>query len=151
MLPAAASSSADVSFIWVAGFHHSGTSLVNLLMGEKGEVALMRASSARGEGQHSQTLWPTISAREKDPKTLCAPLSASLCLHAFDGLLADDAARLSVLNGWETHWSWDTKDAPKLHVEKDPDWGSVFYKLRLFPPTLGAAGVATRGPEGPPT
>ena len=94
-----------------------------------------------GEGQQAQRVWRPAGKRDADACATSLELGgekvrlskAAAETHCRDGLRKvgdDDAARASLAATWGPLWG----GAGGLYrVEKDPDFGSAFLKLRLFP------------------
>ena len=62
-------------FVWVAGFHHSGTSLVHLILAAAGGVAVLQHThKPENEGQHllggNRSVWPPYNSRRRDVRAV---------------------------------------------------------------------------------
>ena len=96
----------EARFLWIGGFHYSGTSLVHLLLAERSNVvsALVNTSQWEDEGQHVQSVWPAY--RDRRPE-VCSPYTISLCLSAFDNISASKDQRARVLAEFQPYWNGD--------------------------------------------
>ena len=129
------------TYLFVAGLHHSGTSLVHELVAARPAVSRLNLAKRQGEGQQAQRVWRPAGKRDADACATSLELGgekvrlskAAAETHCRDGLRKvgdDDAARASLAATWGPLWG----GAGGLYrVEKDPDFGSAFLKLRLFP------------------
>jgi hypothetical protein len=126
-------------YVFIAGLHHSGTSLAyRLIANQPGVRSLQytRAGANEDEGQHMQDLWPTVSQRIASGR--CLPCTVSLCLPVMDQIAIHGRGylRRELLRQWGPYWVTRAKSSLStnfvVHVEKDPDMGSAFVKLRLF-------------------
>ena len=135
------------TYLFVAGLHHSGTSLVHELVAARPGVSRLNLTKRQGEGQQAQRVWRPVGKRDADACATSLELGgekvrlskAAAETHCRDGLrkiVDDDDARASLAATWGPLWG----GAGGLYrVEKDPDFGSAFLKLRLFP--RGSAAV----------
>ena len=129
---------ATVCYIWIAGLHHSGTSLVHSEVGARPGVARLDLARNEGEGGHDQHVYRSYSRREGCATSLTAGgtkyavSEATARYFCAKHLLWDDdhgASRGALAAAWAPLW---TAAAAPYRVEKDPDFGSAFVKARLF-------------------
>ena len=106
------------------------------MLGRDHKHIALKNDWSENEGDKVQEVWPTAAEHDAG----CGAFSNPLCLPAFDALEASETNKARLLSAWEPWWS---NASSPLYVEKDPDLGSIFYKLRLFPP--GAGRMATAG------
>jgi hypothetical protein len=126
---AAANDTWQPTWIFVSGFHHSGTTLVSrALANASEEQGTIVTHYQQNEGGHQQTLWPTAS--EVLLKGYCANWTAALCLPAFVELPSGEEQAAQLRKEWRPYVV--PTDAPVV-IEKDPEFTSVHYKLALFP------------------
>ena len=65
----------DYAYLFVAGVHHSGTSLVHELLATRADAARLNKKRFQGEGQHAQRVWRPFKARDAASCAGDAPLS----------------------------------------------------------------------------
>ena len=124
------------TYLFVASFTHGGTSLVNLLLSNMRDAAgLVHTHHPENEGQHLQRVWSEHGRH-------CREWPDTLCMSYFEQLEKTEVQRAKLAAAWEPYWS--NKKAV-LRVEKDPEFGCLFYKLAVFPST-SAAIVVMRHP-----
>ena len=126
------------TYLFVAGLHHSGTSLVHELIGRDARVSRLNVTSYQGEGLHVQHALTKISKLTSNncSRSISAGNGNKVAAHDWVAkyfcrsreIDDDDAARASLLGSWEPLWDADSP----FRVEKDPDLGSVFVKVALF-------------------
>ena len=126
----------NVRYIFVGGFHHSGTSLVHTVLAESTGVASLLGSDPvhEDEGARLQRVYSTLSDRKHHT---CSPYPLALCLTELDALVDTEAKRLlartQLLDAWSPFWQ-RTNASALVRVEKDPDLGTLFLKHALFAP-----------------
>ena len=131
---------AALAYVWIAGCHHSGTSLVHEILGDREGVARLDLSRRQGEGAPAQAVFRTYDARMLCSATIRAggrdvPVREGVARYfCARHLLAaeykkktDAEQRRAIEASWAPYWS-----AGAVRVEKDPDFGSAFFKRNLF-------------------
>ena len=117
------------TWIFVSGFHHSGTTLVSRALANASEgFGAIVTHSEQNEGGHKQSLWPTASDVLLNGS--CANWTPALCIPAFVELPMGEGQADQLRSEWRQYVV--PADAPVV-VEKDPEFTSVHYKLALFP------------------
>ena len=124
-------------YLFVGGFHHSGTSLVHTVLASQFGVASLLGSNPKqqDEGFYLQNVYSPPSERTEGT---CSPYPLTLCLTTIDALVDTEAkrslARTRLLEAWRPFWQ-RTNASALLRVEKDPDLGTLFLKHALFAPS----------------
>eukprot|EP00729_Bicosta_minor_P003987 gene3987-33281_t len=130
------------NFIFVAGPHHSGTTLMSLLVGQNTQVArLINTSVPQGEGQHLQDVYPKAY---NVGGMLRYAFSREAHLTEQSDLCTNTSA-IRLFRAWSKHWDL-TK--PNL-VEKTPNHMVMTRFLqRLFTPKRTKFVITIRHPLG---
>jgi len=129
-------------WLFVGGFHHSGTSLAELLIGHNPNLTMAFGaihSPIQNEGQHVQRVFKTD--QERSDSCTKSP-GVAFCPSYFESLPTDRRTKEKLQSQWERYI--EPKNAAVV-VEKDPDFDSLLWKLQLFP-KVSAALLVMRHP-----
>lgn len=131
-------------FIFVGGFHHSGTTLVGYALSANARDPRLKqhrgncsvpcwgalvTGHMEDEGQHAQSVYPTDHTRRKH-KECSRTWSEPLCPPAYESATSLSLRAAKLQEQWRKYVSPPDAD---VVVEKDPDFGSLLFKLSMFP------------------
>lgn len=130
------------SFVFVTGPHHSGTTLMNLLVSRSNETSgLSNTSVPQNEGQHLQTVYP--KAYELGGMLGYALHPESKFTELSKECTAENAAQL--FESWSQYWDM----SKRVLVEKTPNHMVMMRFLQcLFSPERSKFVVTIRHPFG---